>query len=202
MERKQLIIFVSISLSVFFLVVAVDVFYHDLSISHLPVYMSYLIGIPLHYSILHKQEKYQKLADEILLAYFGKKADKIEVSSKPITNHDRIEYGIIGDTFRVKFWLEGKVHKGIIDKKSKILYLKEFELMPVCVGEDVPVWKEVTKMYRSGMPQKIEFYDDYDLLHRVDYLDEKGTLGRGSWRRREGIEEYWNPETQVWESVP
>ena len=73
--------------------------------------------------------------------------------------------------------------------------------MPVCVGEDVPVWKEVTKMLKSGMPHKIESYDDYDLLHRVDYLDEKGVLCRGSWKRREGIEEYWNPETQVWEPV-
>ena len=44
--------------------------------------------------------------------------------------------------------------------------------------------------------------DDTEILQKVDYLSEDGSLLKGSWRRYKGAEEYWNPKKEVWEPVP
>jgi hypothetical protein len=144
-------------------------------------------------------EEGKKKAENLFYVTTGKKADRSETIIRPTPRYDCLNQGITGETFQVKFWAEHKAYKGIMDMTNSALYMREPELLPVYKGESTTVWKEVATMHKNGMPKKVVFYDNKELPHRTDYLDEKGTLKKGSWRRREGIEEYWNPKTHVWE---
>lgn len=116
--------------------------------------------------------------------------------------YDRLNRGFSDKTASARFWVGDRILRGILDIEHKVLYLKEPVMMSVYRGESIPVWEEVTEVHKNGMPKKVEFYDEINIPHRMDYLDEKGNIRKGSWRRVEGVVEYWNSKAQVWEPVP
>ena len=186
-------------------VVGAVLIFNDIQNSLLLFLAAIAVGAVNVYSTHHKQkklEKVKKLAEKLFLLNIGKRADRVELILRPTPTYDRLNQGFSDKTTQVKFWLEDEISKGIVDIKYEVLYMKEPVILPVYAGELIPVWKEVTKMHKNGMPKKVEFYDSTELPHRMDYLDEKGDLKKGSWRRAEGIVEYWNPKAQVWEPIP
>ena len=78
------------------------------------------------------------------------------------------------------------------------MHLKEPSSLSVD-ADSVSVWKYAVKIHSNGKPKTTIYYDENEQLCGKEYLDEKGALKRGSWRRSKGIEVYWNPGKQVWE---
>jgi hypothetical protein len=200
MEKEDISALLGIVLLVW---VAIDfLWYNNPYKTYVPRLIIGLAPIFINYKIRKDRKQCLECAETLFLENFGEKADKVEVIGRSMSKHDSLLHGIFDGSAQVKFWFKGEVHKGIVDTKKRFLYMKEPILMPIYAGEVVPVWKDVTQMHGNRMPKKVEFYDSTELLHRVDILDEKGTLLNGSWRRREDIVEYWNPKKQVWEPIP
>jgi hypothetical protein len=146
-------------------------------------------------------EKYYQLGERLFIQQFGVKPDKSEMIQRRLSKVDRLEAGASSKAAWMKFWLEKEVYKGIVDLQKEILYMKSPILLPVYAGVSMPVWKETAGVHRNGMPKKVGFYDSKELPHREDYLDKRGNLTKDSWRRLEGVEEYWNPKKQVYERL-
>lgn len=147
-------------------------------------------------------EEAKKLAEELFPLSSKRKTDKIDILLRPTPTYDRLNRGFSDKTASARFWVGDRILRGILDIEHKVLYLKEPVMMSVYRGESIPVWEEVTEVHKNGMPKKVEFYDEINIPHRMDYLDEKGNIRKGSWRRVEGVVEYWNSKAQVWEPVP
>lgn len=147
-------------------------------------------------------ETYTKMGEKLFLLNCGAEADKTEIILRPVSKYDKKIYRIPGKAVQMKFWSQKTVYKGILDTERGLLHMKEPVSLPVYQGESVLVWKETPAVHRNSMPKKVEFYDSTELLHRVDRCDEKGNLVKDSWRRHNGIVEYWNPKEQTWEPIP
>lgn len=186
------------------LLLAVIIPYVYLGITYLNIFII-LVGLLncawVFYSVI-LVEKYYQLGERLFIQRFGVKPDKSEMIQRRLSKVDRSEAGASSKAAWMKFWREGEVYKGIVDLQNEVLYMKSPILLPVYAGVSMPVWKETTEVYRDGTPKKVEFYDSKELPHREDYLDKRGNLTKDSWRRREGVEEYWNPKKQIWESIP
>ena len=143
----------------------------------------------------------QHMAEELFLLSYGKLPSKAELMMRPTSAYDQLIRGLSSKTAQVKFWVKDEICKGIVDVEKRVLYMKEPIMMPVYPNESIRVWREVTEMHENGMPKKVEFYDKFEIPHRMDYLDDKGILKKGSWRRVEGTVKYWNPKAQMWEPV-
>ncbi len=148
-----------------------------------------------------KIEKHTKLAEDLFMRTFGKKADKAEPILRKTCTLDTLAQILSDETMRAKFRSGKKVYKGTVDVKNEVLYMEEPELAPVYADESIPLWKEVSKLHKNGMPKKVEYYDGNEFPHGEEYLDENGALKKGSWRRHKGREEYWNPKKQEWEPI-
>jgi len=145
-----------------------------------------------------KSERGRKLGEDLFLSKFGVKPDKVKVLSTFTYKYDHLK-GISKNSVRIKFWSQEKVYKGVVDIENKRLYIKEPVLLLMFTGDVIPVWKDVTAVHRNGMPKRVVFNDADERPRGMDYLDEEGTLKKGSWRRYKGREVYWFPEKQVWE---
>lgn len=200
MRRNQIILIILNVLSL----LAVTIMYVYLGLTYSSIF-AILVGLLNVIWVLYSAnllEKYYQLGERLFIQSFGVNPDKSEMIQRPLGEYDRLEVGTSGKAIQMKFWLEGEVHKGIIDVQNSVLYMKSPVPLPVYAGISIPVWKETTEMHGNGMSKKVEFYDSQELPHRVDFLDEKGNLTKGSWRRHEGVEKYWNSRKQIWESIP
>jgi len=159
------------------------------------------VNVYMNYAEVKEIDKHTKLAEDLFIRNFGKKADKVEPILRKTCRYGPLAQILSDKTLRVKFWSENTVSKGTVDVKSEVLYLEEPELMPVYADESIPLWKEVSKIYSGGMPKKVEFYDENELVHGQEYLDKNGALKEGSWRRYKGTEEYWDPKKQKWKPI-
>ena len=183
----------------------------SLILAFMPIYGKkfYILSLVLILGLLNtylsiksdrETKKYLEIAEKAVQSKFGSQVT-VECLVRP-ANHDKIIYGITGTPIPVKFRYGSDVYKGIVDAANESLYIKEPVLLPVYSEELIPVWKDVTNVHKNGLPKKVEFYDSGELLHRVDYLDERGNLVKESWRRNKGTVEYWDQKKQVWEQVP
>lgn len=156
------------------------------------------------YLVLAQQkeiEKRTKLAEDLFIRTFGKKADKVEPILREICTLGPLAQILSDKTMRAKFRSGKKVYKGTVDVKNEVLHIEEPELVPVYADESIPLWKEVSKLHKNGTPKKVEYYDGNEFPLGEEYFDENGGLKKGSWRRYKGREEYWNPEKQEWEPI-
>lgn len=161
-----------------------------------------VVNVYFNYARSREVKKHTRLAEELFLHHFGKKADKTEIILRHTYRVGPLKRLLSDKTEWAKFWSQNKVYKGTVDVENQVLYIEEPEFVPVYADESVPLWKEVTRVYSNGMPKKVEFYDDTEFPHREEYLDKSGALKSGSWRRLKGSMEYWNPKKQIWEPVP
>ena len=202
MERKHTLYTIVIPIILFVVTAFVSVLSHRSSYIFFGVLAAGIVSYLLEQKSRKELESSRTLGETLFSAQCGIKADKTELIYRSVSEYDRLQYGVSGKGVQVKFWSQGKVYKGIIDTENQTLHMKEPVLFPVYAGDPIPLWKETVNIYGNGMPKKVEFYDSTEFLHRVDYLDEKGVLTKGSWRRLKDIEAYWNPKKEVWEPVP
>lgn len=142
-----------------------------------------------------------RLAEESFYTAFGINPDKVEFIFRPPTRHELEEIGI-SEAVQIKTWSEGKASKFFLDIEKRLLQARTPILFPVYSEDVIPLWKEVIRTHKQGNPKHLEYYDDNEILQKVDYLSENGSLLKGSWRRHRSAEEYWNTKKKVWEPVP
>ncbi|MBU6996175.1 MAG: hypothetical protein HXS41_00805 [Theionarchaea archaeon] len=164
--------------------------------------LSLAANIAFHLHSKSLFEKCHRIGESLFTQQFGTKPDRVEYIQTPPGKYDCLEVGITGRGLQIGFWLNGKALKGIVDIDEKILYMKPLIWMPVYTHDLMAVWRNTPEMHGNGMPKKVEFRDSNEVLQRIDYLDQKGILKRGTWRRYKGIEQYWNPGNETWEPVP
>lgn len=202
MVRKHTLYTIVIPIIIFVVSAFVSVFSHGFSYIFFGVLAVGIVSILLERKSRKELESFRTLGETLFSAQYGIKADKTELIYRSVSEYDRLQYGVSGRGVQVKFWSQRKVYKGVIDTENQTLYMREPVLFPVYAGDPIPLWKETSNMHGNGMPKKVEFYDSTEFLHRVDYLDEKGVLTKGSWRRLKDAVAYWNPKKQIWEPVP
>jgi hypothetical protein len=165
------------------------------------IYIIVFFYIGAFFFALHRWENTNKICElgrNLFFSRFGVQPDNVEyLNNKPL-EYDRLAFGLYGSVFQLKFFLKGKELRGIINREEQGLYMREPVYMPVYTTESIPVWKEIIEMYGTGIPKKIEYYDDTRALIGVDFLYENGMLKKKSWRRHEGILKRWNMENREW----
>lgn len=201
MEKKHPM-YMIIPVFIFIATVLLSISYHEFSYFLVPVLIIGFLNVFMDQRSQKELENYQKLGERLFLQNFGMEADKTELIQRPVSTYDRLQHGIFGKGVQMKFRSQGKVYKGIVDSETETLHMKEPLFLPVYTDGSISIWKETPQKYGSGMPKKVEYYDCDELLQRIEYLDENGQLKKGSWRRYEGREEYWNPKKEEWEPIP
>lgn len=182
------------------LVMTVAIAYKGLTFLTMFTFLVLLLNVIMYFYAVLFVEKYHQLGERLFTQRFGVKPDKSEKIQRRLSKVDRLEAEASSRAVWMKFWLEGEVYKGIVDLQKKVLYMTSPMFLPAYAGVSIPVWKETTETHRDGMPKKVGFYNSTELPHREDYLDKKGNLTKDSWRRREGVEEYWNPKNRSMKS--
>ncbi|MBU7031780.1 MAG: hypothetical protein HXS53_04555 [Theionarchaea archaeon] len=150
---------------------------------------------------LYRWENINKICElgrSLFFSRFGVQPDNVEYLFKRPLKFCRMTFGLLGPTCELRFFLKGKELRGVLNREEETLHMNDPIHMPVYTSESIPVWKEITKMYDSGIPKKIEYYDDMRALIGVDFLDANGTLMKKSWRREEGVLKRWDMETEEW----
>ncbi|MBU7042390.1 MAG: hypothetical protein HXS47_02270 [Theionarchaea archaeon] len=145
-------------------------------------------------------DTFRTVGEQQFSTKFGVTPDNVEYMKESPPRHQLEKLGICGPVYQFRFFVKGKEYRGIVSKEEKILYIKDPIYLPVYDNDPIPVWKEVTKVYRSGIPKKIEYYDDMRALVRVDFFYEHGERKNNSWRRHRGILERWDAKTRQWVS--
>jgi hypothetical protein len=199
--RREQKILAAINILLFLAVVVLQMS-RDLTYWSIFMVLSLAGNVAFHLHSKNLVEKCRRVGEPLFTQQFGAKPDRVECIQTPPGKYDCLEFGITGRALQIGFWLNGKALKGIIDIDNEVLYMKPLVWMPVYTEDLTAAWRNTPEMHRNGMPKKVEFRDGNEIPQRVDYLDQKGSLAKGTWRRYKGCEQYWNPEKETWEPVP
>lgn len=147
----------------------------------------------------YELSRQKKLIEQLFKMNTGKNSDKIELIHRKPTEYDLHHYLIYGDALPVKIWSRNEVYKGLFDTQNKILHIREEVMVPLYSEDMSALWKEVTKTHVNGSIKEVEFRDAHEVLHGVDFFDEKGSKTEKSWRRHLDQVEHWNSTKKTWE---
>jgi len=201
MDKKKDNIALFMLIISFVLGIGPNLFTMNWSDASIVIYIIVFFNIGAFFFALHRWENTNEICElgrNLFFSRFGVQPDNVEYLSKKPPEYDRLAFGLYGSVFQLKFFLKGKELRGIINREDQGLYMRDPVYMPVYTTELIPVWKEITQMYGTGIPRKIEYYDDTWALIGVDFLYGNGMLMKKSWKRHEGILKRWNMENREW----
>jgi hypothetical protein len=168
--------------------------------SHYSIFIIIATAILILYNVFKWKEIQAtiELGRDLFFSKFNVYPNNIEYEHKSLSQHDYLTLGIFGPATHLKFFLKGKEFRGIISKEEQKLFMEEPVYMPVFSAKAIPVWKDVKKRYGTGIPKKIEYYDDMRTLVGIDFFNEIGILIDKSWRMYKGRRETWSMKNHEW----
>lgn len=161
------------------------------------IFFSLFSAITIFY-MWYKNEQALRLSENLFYWKYGIKPEKMKILTGYIYTYDHLVYGIPKNAIRMKFWWQNTIYKGIVDLENEKLHIKEPLYIPVYDDIPIPVWKEVTKVYTTGIPKEIQFLDAHETLHSVEYFTDDGIRTQLSWKKVRGVELVWNQKEKKW----